>query len=323
MLPKTITTLFLLLPLMIHIGGPLDVQAQEKEEIKLWPGGLPAGAVVIEPEKVKKLKAKEAKDTDGRIYFVDTPALTVFRAPEESSNGCAVVVCPGGGYNALSWQKEGVELAQWFNTIGVTALVLKYRVPRRITDKIHWEPMQDVQRAVRLVRLNDTKYGIDSNRVGVLGFSAGGHLAVMAGVQFETKSYEPIDEADQQSARPDFICPIYAAYLADGYKDDKAELGSLITVTQNTPPTFMAVSWDDKFRGAQSALLFSKLREHNVPAELHAYSKGGHGYGIRKSKNPVSTWHHHLEAWLKESGFLTPGKPGHESEKDPEPKPEK
>ena len=263
----------------------------------------------MDPEKVKKLKAKEATDPDGRKYYVDSPALTVFQAPKVDSNGCAVVICPGGGYNALSWQKEGVELAQWFNSIGVTAFVLKYRVPRRIPDKIHWEPMQDVQRAIRLVRQNDTKYGIDSNRVGVLGFSAGGHLAVMAGVQYETKCYDPVDDVDQRSARPDFICPIYVAYLADGYKDDKAELGELITVTENTPPTFMAVTWDDKFRGAQSALLFSRLREHNVPAELHAYSQGGHGYGIRKSEKPVSTWHHHLEAWLKESKFLTPGDP--------------
>ena len=104
---------------------------------------------------------------------------------------------------------------------------------------------------------------------------------------------------------PDFICPIYAAYLADGYKDDVAELGSLVSVSKETPPTFMAVTWDDQFRGAQAALLFAKLKEFGVPAELHAYSTGGHGYGINESEKPVSTWHHHLEAWLKVSGFLS------------------
>jgi acetyl esterase/lipase len=139
----------------------------------------------------------------------------------------------------------------------------------------------------------------------VLGFSAGGHLTVMAAVQYNTKSYERVDEADDLSARPDFACPIYAAYLADGYKDDKAELGELITVDKDTPPMFLAVTWDDKFRGAQSALLFARLREQGVPAELHAYAKGGHGYGIRPSDNPVSNWHHQLEAWLNSSGFLS------------------
>lgn len=290
--------------------NPMPSHAQEKEEFKIWPAGLPAGSVEMDPEKVKALKAKEATDKRGHKFYVDSPTLTVYPASKADSNGCAVVICPGGGYNVLAWQHEGVELAQWFNSIGVTAFILKYRVPRRIPDNIHWEPMQDVQRAIRLVRQNDTKYGIDSNRVGVLGFSAGGHLTVMSGVQYDTKCYEPVDEADKRTARPDFICPIYAAYLADGYKDDKAELGPLVTVTKNTPPTFMAVTWDDKFRGAQSALLFSKLREHNVQAELHAYSSGGHGYGIRKSEKPVSTWHNHLEAWLKASGFLTAGQPG-------------
>ena len=116
--------------------------------------------------------------------------------------------------------------------------------------------MQDVQRAIRLVRQNDTKYGIDSNRVGVLGFSAGGHLTVMAGVQYDTKCYEPVDHVDNRSPRPSFICPIYAAYLGDNYKDDKAELGSLIKITENTPPTFMAVTWDDKFEAPNRLCCF-------------------------------------------------------------------
>jgi acetyl esterase/lipase len=205
----------------------------------------------------------------------------------------------------LAWPKEGLEVAEWFNSIGVTAFVLKYRVPRRIPDKVHWEPMQDLQRAIRVVRRDAKKWKIDPARIGTLGFSAGGHLTVMSGVQFKTKCYDRVDNADDLSCRPDFICPIYAAYLGDDY-DDKtvAQLGSLVTVTQETPPTFMAVTWDDAMRGAQSALLFARLHEHGVPAELHAYSKGGHGYGIRPSANPVSSWNQHLHAWLETSGFL-------------------
>ena len=140
---------FLLATFLVQVGSPPDARGQEKEEFKLWPDGLPAGSVVMDPEKVKELKAKEAADPRGRKLYVDSPTLTVYPAPEADSNGCAVVICPGGSYNALSWQKEGVEMAEWFNSIGVTAFILKYRVPRRIPDKIHWEPMQDVQRHAR------------------------------------------------------------------------------------------------------------------------------------------------------------------------------
>jgi acetyl esterase/lipase len=278
--------------------------AQEHPEIRLWPTGLPEGSVKMDAQKIEALKAKEKVHPRGHLLFVDEPSLTVYAAPKETANGCAVVICPGGAYNVLAWQHEGVALAEWFNSIGVSAFILKYRVPRRTPDSMHWEPMQDVQRAVRWVRHNAAKWDIDPKRIGTLGFSAGGHLTVLSGVQFKTKCYEPVDEADQESARPDFICPIYAAYLADGYKDNVAELGALITVSDEAPPAFMAATWDDSFRGAQSALLFARLKQHGVPAEFHGYTKGGHGYGIRESENPVSNWHHQLEAWLKTSGFL-------------------
>ena len=164
--------------------------------------------------------------------------------------------------------------------------------------------MQDVQRAIRVVRHDAEKFKIDPKRIGTLGFSAGGHLTVMSGVQHETKSYDPVDEADKQSCRPDFMCPIYAAYLGENYRDDTAALGPLVNVTKETPPTFLAVTADDKMRGAQAALLFAQLNEKNVPSEVHVYSKGGHGYGIRNNKLPVSKWHHQLEAWLKLHKFL-------------------
>ena len=298
------------LPVTLPADSVADREANQKV-IQLWPQGLPADSVQLDPQTVEQLKKKEAEHERGHKLFVDNPTLTVYPASQDKANGCAVVVCPGGGYNVLAWQHEGLELAEYFNSIGVTAFVLKYRVPRRIPDKIHWEPMQDVQRAIRVVRHDahgDNPYQIDPERIGVLGFSAGGHLTVMAGVQYGTKCYEPTDAADKESARPDFICPIYAAYLADGYQDNKAELGALVTVDENTPPTFMTVTWDDTFRGAQAALLLAKLKEHNVPAELHVYAKGGHGYGIRASKNPVSHWSHLLTDWLETSGFLDQSK---------------
>lgn len=272
------------------------------EEINVWPNSLPEGSVTFSPEQIESLRSKT---TDERIAFVDTPTLSVFPAEKEKANGCAVIICPGGGYNILAWQKEGVEVAEWFNSIGVTAFVLKYRVPRRNPERIHWEPMQDVQRSIRLVRHNAKDWGIDPNRIGTLGFSAGGHLTVMSGVQYETRCYAPVDEADQLSCRPDFICPIYCAYLGENYNDrTNAQLGSLVTVTPETPPAFLAVTWDDAMRGAQSATLFARLRENNVEAEVHVYTKGGHGYGMRETDFRVSQWPAQLEGWLQSRGLL-------------------
>lgn len=281
-----------------------DVMAEGRPEITIWPNGLPAGAKPVDGNRVDELKAKL---TEERIYYVETPSLTIYRAPKGKANGCGVVICPGGGYNILAWPKEGLEVAEWFNSIGVTAAVLKYRVPRRDPDAPHVEPLQDAQRAVRLMRHHAKEWNVDPNRVGILGFSAGGHLTVMTGTHWDKPAYEAIDEADELSCRPDFMCPIYAAYLGNDYKDDVAELGSLVRLTKQTPPTFLAVTADDKMRGAQAALLFVELKKLKVASEVHVYSKGGHGYGLRESENPISRWHHRLGDWLRVHGFLTSG----------------
>ena len=280
------------------IASPQEA-AVDKATIKLWPKGLPADA---KPMPQKQIDAAIAKTTSERIFYVESPTLTVYEPKEK--NGTAVVVCPGGGYNMLAYQHEGIELAEWFNSIGITAFVLKYRVPRRDPERIHWEPMQDVQRAIRIVRSKASDYGVDSERIGVLGFSAGGHLTVMAGTQYATESYPSADEIDKLSCRPNFICPIYAAYLGNNYKDDVVELGDLVEVTRKTPPAFMAVTWDDTMRGAQSALLFARLKEFGVPAEIHVWQKGGHGYGIRQRGNASDGWEKQLKVWLKLNGWL-------------------
>ena len=297
----------LIIPLFLTAGIflnlPLSAISQEtaRPELEIWPKGkLPAGSTTFSKEQVDRLKARQ---TEERLTYIQNPTLTVYQPDPDKATGAAVVICPGGGYNILAIKKEGYELAEWFNSIGVTAFVLKYRIPRR-TDQIHWEPMQDVQRSIRLVRHQAAKWKIDPNRIGVLGFSAGGHLTLMSGLQSGTKCYAPVDEADQASAAPNFICPIYAAYMGDGYKDNVAELGELITVSPEAPPTFMAVTLDDAMRGAQAALLLVELKKANVPSELHVYAKGGHGYGIRDSEKPVSTWHHRLEEWLKSTEVI-------------------
>ena len=280
---------------------PKQCLAAEHPELAIWPNGLPADAKPVAPERIEELKAKL---TEERIHWVETPSLTLYPAPKKIANGCGVVICPGGGYNILAWPKEGLEVAEWFNSIGVTAAVLKYRVPRRDPDRPHHEPLQDAQRAIRLMRHNAKDWGVDPERVGILGFSAGGHLTVMSGTHWDKPAYPRVDDADDLSCRPDFMCPIYCAYLGNDYNDRVAELGSLVRLTKETPPTFLAVTWDDSMRGAQSALLFAELRKLNVPAEVHVYSKGGHGYGIRESENPVSTWHYRLGEWLQSRGLL-------------------
>ncbi len=288
----------LVLWLLVAASG---VAAEEKPVIKLWPDGLPKGFRPLDSKRVKSLKAKQ---TSERITYVEQPSLILHRAPAKNANGCAVVICPGGGYNILDWENEGTEIAQWFNSLGVTAVVLKYRVPRRDPNEPHREPLQDAQRAISLVRKHAAEWGVDTQRVGILGFSAGGHLTVMTGTHWDERTYKNGDDADDLSCRPDFMCPIYAAYLGDGYKDNVAELGSLVRITAKTPPTFLAVTQDDKMRGAQSALLFVELKKAGVPAEIHIYTKGSHGYGIRPSENPASTWHHRLADWMRSRNLL-------------------
>ena len=273
----------------------------EPKVVKVFPNGLPADAVKLPEDRIAKLKAA---NTDERIAYVAEPTLTLYPAPKDVATGCGVVICPGGGYNILAWNKEGIELAQWFNKIGVSAAVLKYRVPRRTPD-IHHEPLQDVQRAIRLFRSMADEMRVDVNRVGVLGFSAGGHLTVMSGTKYDELAYPKSDAIDEISARPHFICPIYCAYLGNNYSDNKPELGDLVKITKETPPAFLAVTFDDVHRGVQSALLVAEYKKAGVPAEAHIYAKGGHGYGIRPTGNPVETWHHRLAEWLESSGWLT------------------
>lgn len=275
--------------------------AEEQTVLKLWPNGAPGEKGDIGEEKTLPDRPG-AKKKVIRLTNVTEPTMTLYRAPKDKANGCGVVVCPGGGYHILAWDLEGTEICEWFNSFGVTAVLLKYRVPRRDNETPHELPLQDAQRAMRLTRQHAKDWGIDSERLGILGFSAGGHLTVMTGTHWDTSSYKPIDDADKLSCRPDFMIPIYAAYLGD--KKDEHKLSSLVKVTSETPPTFLAVTLDDKMRGVHAALLLVELKKAGVPCELHVYSKGGHGYGLRPSDNPVSGWPKRCEAWMRVSGLL-------------------
>ncbi|MCH5372942.1 MAG: alpha/beta hydrolase [Planctomycetes bacterium] len=274
------------------------VIAAEPPVVALWPDGAPGETGEIQ---------REAATVSGdppvtRINNVTEPTIQLYSAPADNANGCAVVICPGGGYNILAYDKEGTEVAEWLNSLGVTAVVLKYRVPRRDKQQPHLAPLQDVQRAIRLTRQNADAWQIDPARVGVLGFSAGGHLTVMAGTHWNDTTYPAVDDADRLSCRPDFLVPIYPAYLGD--EENPGRLSPLVQVTKDTPPTFMAITYDDKDRAIYAALLLIELKRASVPAELHIYSKGGHGYGLRPSDNPVCHWPERCEDWLRVSGLL-------------------
>ncbi len=286
-------TLFLLLSATLYLHA-------EPELIKVWPDGLPADAKPLSDEKVRSLTAKNVPGN--RIYYTEEVTLTRYAVPNDKANGAVVVVCPGGGYNVLAWDHEGDQIARWLNSFGVTAAVLTYRVPRRDPHRYWHEPLQDVQRAIRVVRHHAADWGVDPDRLGVLGFSAGGNLTVRAGLQSGHKAYPAKDLIDQLNCKPNFIMPIYCAYL--GHPDDKGRLREDLKVTGDSPPLFAAVTLDDKDRGLHTALLIAEYQEARVPAEAHIYSKGGHGYGIRPSDKPVSTWHRRAEEWMKYSGWL-------------------
>jgi acetyl esterase/lipase len=274
--------------------------AEKHEKIQLWPGKAPD-----EPAGIESRKAKAVTGADGviRIPYVDTPELVHFSADPKLATGTCVIVCPGGGYGKLAWNKEGTEIAEWLNTLGVDAVALKYRVPRRSREKPHPWPLQDLQRSIRLVRSKATQWKIDPQRIGVMGFSAGGHLAVMSASYQDQDFYKPIDAIDKLDVRPNFMVLIYPAYLGNA-KKDSGKLDPLVKVNAKTPPTFIAITHDDADRGLFAALYYAELRRNRVAAELHIYSKGGHGYGLRPSANPVSSWPLRLEDWLRASGWL-------------------
>ena len=192
--------------------------------------------------------------------------------------------------------RYGIKMAER----GVVCIAGEYRV---MTEAPWPAPIHDVKTIIRWMRDSAERLGIDPDRICAGGSSAGGHLAVITGTHWDQPSYKARDEIDLQLCRPDFMCPIYAAYLGSGYKDDVADLGALVRVTSETPPTFLSVTADDSMRGAQSALLFVELKTAGVLAELHIFGKGGHGYGIR-GDTPAAKWNLALANWLAGNGLL-------------------
>lgn len=265
--------------------------------LKLWPNGAPDATPPAGPEK----NMTRATDpfTGGkpvmRLTNVSTPTITLYQ-PKGKSTGAAVVVFPGGGYQILAMDLEGTEVCQWLNSIGVTCVLLKYRVPGSGPYPKSAQALQDAQRAVGMVRARAAEWKIDPHRVGVLGFSAGGYLVAALSTHYDRRLYAAVDATDQQSCRPDFAVAIYPAYLTD--PDGTVNLAPAISVTSDTPPTFLLQTEDDPFHAESAIAYFEALKKAKVPAELHVYAKGGHGYGLRRTKFPVTRWPQLVETWL-------------------------
>jgi acetyl esterase/lipase len=280
------------------------VHAAEPQIVNLWPGKAPGEVKELPPEaNVAKPDDKPVGDRQIiKLTNVSTPQLLVFRPTTDRSNGTAIIVCPGGGHNILAFDHEGTEVAEWLNALGMTAFVLKYRVPFRNPDK-RWEAaVQDAQRAISLVRSRALEWKIDPQRLGILGFSAGGETAGRSAMMHADRQYAAVDAVDQVSCRPDFASLIYPGGLDD--KSTSWKLKDDVNVDASTPPMFFAHAADDRVPASQSVLLFTELRKAGVSAELHVYATGGHGYGMRKTGHPVNTWPDRCAEWLRNQGWL-------------------
>ncbi|MBA4020437.1 MAG: xylanase [Pirellula sp.] len=290
-----ILTLILALPAAAF--ATLSSNGAEPEQIRLWPAAAPGEKGDLPPEAPQPARPN---DNTIRLGNVSDPTITVFRPAADKANGAAVIICPGGGYNILAFNKEGTEVAQWLNSVGVTGFVLKYRVPKRMERERHEAPLQDVQRAIGMVRHRASEWGLDQERIGVLGFSAGGHLAAAASNNFGKRTYPTVDAADEVSCRPDFAVLIYPAYLVD--KENK--ISPELPISKETPKTFIAMTADDGVRVECGLFYYLALKEAKVQAEMHLYPVGGHGYGLRPSENLISSWPARAADWMKSLGVL-------------------
>ena len=269
--------------MIMACGMALAVTA-EQQVINVWPEGKVPLKTSDAPEKITP-----SKDDIIRLTNVNTPSLTVFLAKDTGKPNPAVMICPGGGYSILAWNLEGTEMAEWLTSQGISAFILKYRVPGNRDGALC-----DAQRAMGLIRSKAKDFNIDTNRLGIMGFSAGAHLSVRVSTNFEKRFYEAVDEADTQSSRPNFALIIYPAYLfREGFT-----LAPELTVTAQTPPTFLLQAEDDTPYVDSSLAYAIALKAAKVPVEMHIFPNGGHGYGLRKREKSTDVWPGLAAAWL-------------------------
>ena len=280
----------------------------------IWPGTPPDAKPMPKSEAEGQTKSLVAGKPWTWVAYVSQPTMTVY-SPRGKNSGAAVVVLPGGGFEVLAIDLEGTEICDWLTSEGITCVLLKYRVPSEPYDwhcdcrpdglATSTQSLEDAQRALGLVRLHAAQWHIDPHKIGVLGFSAGGYLAAEISTKYRQRLYAPLDDADRQSARPDFAVLVYPGHLAPG-KTDGDTLNPNVPVTPQTPPTFLVQAENDNVDGVnQSLTYYAALKKAGVPVEMHLYAQGGHAFGLRRTQFPITDWPQLVEAWLRTIGMTS------------------
>jgi acetyl esterase/lipase len=277
-------------------------------QLPIWPK---------EPADAQPLTGPETIKTDpknpvaGRLWhYVDNvsrPTITVY-SPKGKNTGAAVVVFPGGGYYILAIDLEGTEICDWLTARGITAVLLKYRAPTERIGPYHESPLalQDAQRAIGLVRFHAAEWHIDPHKIGVIGFSAGGHMVAALSTHFEERLYPVVDAADNESCRPDFAIAVYPGHLSPPKDGNNLALNPNVPVTNKTPPTFLLQAENDDVDPVEGSLAYYlALKKAGVPVEMHLYAEGGHAFGLRRTKFPITAWPQLAETWLKTIGMIS------------------
>ncbi len=271
----------------------VSLWAADPPEIPLWPGGAPGSQNLTLKETVENVGKERV---ERRVTNVTNPTIAVYIPDKDKATGAAVIVAPGGGHRHLSYDNEGHFVAQWLQSIGITGIVLKYRLARSEGNPFQVEDhvLKDAQRAIRLVRSRSKEWGVDPNRVGILGFSAGGELAALAATRFDNGIDGATDPIDKEGSRPDFQVLLYPGIPKDP------------RISKDMPPTFLCAAHDDRPNISEGlAEYYIAVKRAGVPVELHLYTGGGHGFGMRnRAQFPISTWPARLQDWMEARGFL-------------------
>ena len=296
-----------LLAIAVSLFAMGEASGNPDKIIDIWPDRPPGDERILEVERdmTEESDPLIAGRRIMKLGNVTVPQAHVYLPAEAVRTGSAVVVCPGGGFTILAWDLEGTEVAEWLNSLGVAAIVLKYRVPTRDQNPMWMAGAQDTQRTVSLARYHSEDWQLDPSKIAVLGFSAGGAAALRASLAFG-RYYDPVDAADAEDCRADRTILIYAGGLPEDEKDESdGNEARFERVTAQSPPVFMAHAFDDFVPVEGTARLMLKLKRAGVPSELHIYDAGGHGYGLRQRDDlPVTTWTKPCEAWLRRAQWI-------------------
>jgi acetyl esterase/lipase len=281
----------------------------EHTQVPIWPGAVPDVQTVPGPESTSVQNDHLIAGKPWvKVTNVSQPTFTVY-PPKGNNTGTAVVVFPGGGYQCLAIDLEGTEICDWLTSRGITAVLLKYRVPIKWVGPYGESPqaLEDAQRTLGLVRFHAAEWHVDPHKIGVIGFSAGGHMVAATSTHYDKRLYAAVDAADKESCRPDFAIALYPGHLwCEDPEDDKAEvtLNPNVPVDANTPPTFIVQATDDPVDNVNNSLVYYlALKKAKVPVEMHLYAKGGHAWGLRRTELAVTEWPQLVEKWFGTIGM--------------------